>query len=165
MSVPSARMITDLFVYGTLKRGECRDSLWPRKPLAVKDGFVRARLYDLGPYPAIRVDGEEIGSGGVGGRGVFEDLDWVKGEVWSFDREDVATTIKRLDEIEETNQRGFENLYDHVVVRAFDEVGSTSSCLALAYQYSCEDRLAGSKKLRPEISARFVEWSAEARRD
>ena len=42
-----------VFVYGTLKRGEARARLWPRKPQAVEPATVRGTLYDLGDYPAL----------------------------------------------------------------------------------------------------------------
>jgi gamma-glutamylcyclotransferase (GGCT)/AIG2-like uncharacterized protein YtfP len=143
---PVDPLITDLFVYGTLKRGECRESLWPRKPLRVREAFVLAQLYDLGPYPAIRLDDES-------------DLDWIAGEVWSFNHEDALATIARLDEIEETNQRGYRNLYDQVLVRAYDRPGSRGSRLALAYQYSSAGRIDQASRLRPRDGDDFVAWS------
>lgn len=143
-------MITDFFVYGTLKRGECRESMWPRKPIRIREGFILARLYDLGDYPAIRVD-EFEGE---------EPLDWVNGEVWSFDRSDFTATLAALDEIEVTNQRGYRNLYDQILVRAYDRPGSRSSRLALAYQYSALSRLTHSRCVRPREGGSFVFWSA-----
>jgi gamma-glutamylcyclotransferase (GGCT)/AIG2-like uncharacterized protein YtfP len=150
MKHAAGSMITDFFVYGTLKRGECRESMWPRKPLRIREGFVLARLYDLGDYPAIRVDTFEGD----------EPLDWVNGEVWSFDRSNFTTTLAALDEIEVTNQRGYRNLYDQVLVRVHDQPGSRSSRLALAYQYSSPGRLIHSRCLRPREDASFVFWSA-----
>jgi gamma-glutamylcyclotransferase (GGCT)/AIG2-like uncharacterized protein YtfP len=150
-------MIRRLFVYGTLKRGQCRGSMWPRKPQRIETAFIRARLYDLGLYPAIRVDGliddHEA-------RGVEDGLDWVEGELWTFAREDIPATIAELDEIEETNQPGVCNLYDHVMVRAFDAPNSHHSELALVYQYSCDDRLAHSRRLRPADGESSVAWPA-----
>jgi gamma-glutamylcyclotransferase (GGCT)/AIG2-like uncharacterized protein YtfP len=158
MKRPGERlMITDLFVYGTLKRGECRESLWPQKPVAIKAAYIRAQLYDLGAYPALRVDG-------VGVPGTWDDeLDWVAGEVWSFDRDDVLATVAKLDEIEETNQPGFANLYDHVLARAYDQPGERNGeglgRLALVYQYSDANALVHSTRLRPRVGEGFVAWS------
>ena len=155
-------MITELFVYGTLKRGECRESMWPRKPTQIREAFVRARLYDLGAYPAIRVDALSVDDDA----NVDEDLDWVAGEVWSFEADAIDETITALDEIEETNQPGTINLYDHVLVRAYDHPGSSGdnggneSTLALAYQYSDDRRLSHLRRLRPASGASFVGWSA-----
>jgi len=154
MNREASSMITDFFVYGTLKRGECRVSMWPRKPLRIREAFIHARLYDLGPYPAIRVD-EVDGDEAMGG-----DWDWVSGEVWFFDRIDVPATLVALDEIEVTNQRGYRNLYDQVLVRAYDRPGSRTSQLALAYQYNSQSRLIHSRCLRPGEGKTFVFWSA-----
>ncbi len=117
-------MITHVFVYGTLQREQCRGNLWPRKPLDIIPGYVRGQLYDLGSYPALRFDDDEL------------DADWVAGEVWSFTEDDIAPTIVVLDQIEETNQPGRLNLYDCCLVRAYRSPDSSDSVLALAYQYS-----------------------------
>jgi gamma-glutamylcyclotransferase (GGCT)/AIG2-like uncharacterized protein YtfP len=162
-------MITDLFVYGTLKRGECRESMWPRKPTRIREAFVRARLYDLGAYPAIRVDAlstEDDVQVDASRVDQCDDLDWVAGEVWSFESDVIDETLAALDEIEETNQPGTINLYDHVLVRAYDRPGSSghdggnASTLALAYQYSDDRRLSHLRRLRPTSGASFVGWSA-----
>ncbi len=157
MTRGKATMITDLFVYGTLKRGECRESMWPRKPICIREGFILARLYDLGPYPAIRV--EESGDPDDDSLRV-DKLDWVRGELWSFSLEDVAPTITILDEIEQTNQHGDCNLYDHVLVRVFDRPNSRTSQLALAYQFSSTLRLDQSRRLGPRDGDKFISWSA-----
>lgn len=155
-------MITELFVYGTLKRGECRESMWPRKPTRIREAFVRARLYDLGAYPAIRVDALSVDDD----VNVDDDLDWVAGEVWSFEPAAIDETIAALDEIEETNQPRTINLYDHVLVRAYERPGSSGhesgngSTLALAYQYSDDRRLSHLRRLRPSSGDSFVGWSA-----
>lgn len=147
----SEPVIVQLFVYGTLKRHECRGTMWPRKPQQVRVAYVQARLYDLGPYPSIRVDSIDE---------TDDDLDWVEGEVWTFDPNDLPETIATLDEIEETNQPGVFNLYDHVLVRAFERPGPSHSVLALAYQYSCEHRLRHSRRLRPRDGESSVAWTA-----
>ncbi len=90
------------FVYGTLMRGQCRQSLWPRPPRSVTPALVRGQLYDLGEYPALRI--------------AADDNDWVEGELWKIAAADVAVTLARLDEIEETNQPGRPNLYDRLRV-------------------------------------------------
>ena len=158
MTRGNVTMITDLFVYGTLKRGECRESMWPRKPICIREGFILARLYDLGSYPAIRVD--ESGDPDDDLLRV-DKLDWVRGELWSFSRKDVAPTIAILDEIEQTNQHGDCNLYDHVLVRVFDQPNSRRSQLALAYQFSSTLRLDHSRRLGPRDGEAFVCWSAD----
>ena len=71
------------FVYGTLKRGECREHCWPRPPLEILPGTIAAELYDLGPYPAIRPGNDRV-----------------LGEIWRVAGEDLAETVRILDEIE-----------------------------------------------------------------
>jgi len=148
-----SNLITDFFVYGTLKRGECRDKMWPRKSLSIREVFVRATLYDIGPYPAIRVEEGDAPD-------ESEALDWVKGELWSFDRVEVPATLLVLDEIEGTNQKGSSNLYDHILVRVFDQMNSRASGVALAYQYSSLHGLRYSRLMRPGEGESFVSWSA-----
>jgi gamma-glutamylcyclotransferase (GGCT)/AIG2-like uncharacterized protein YtfP len=72
-----------IFVYGTLKRGEERDPLWPRRPRLVQWATTRGRLYDLGPYPAL-VAGDDL----------------VLGELWHVEPEVLELTLKALDRIE-----------------------------------------------------------------
>ena len=138
--------------------------MWPRKPTLIREAFVRARLYDLGAYPAIRVDALSLDDDAAVDQ--CDDLDWVAGEVWSFAPDAIDETIDALDEIEETNQPGTINLYDHVLVRAYDHPGSSghdggnNSSLALAYQYSDDRRLSHLRRLRPASGASFVIWSA-----
>jgi gamma-glutamylcyclotransferase (GGCT)/AIG2-like uncharacterized protein YtfP len=93
-----------IFVYGTLKRGEVRETCWPKKPLSVEWATLAGQLHDLGPYPAL-----------VGG------ADSVLGELWQFESADLPATLERLDEIEGHGQGG-EDLYVRRVV----------SCLTLA---------------------------------
>lgn len=76
-------MIQTVFVYGTLKVGEERESCWPRPPLAVRAATTSGQLYDLGPYPAM-LAGE----------------DRVLGELWFLRPEDVDVTLRVLDEVE-----------------------------------------------------------------
>ncbi|MFO0904333.1 MAG: gamma-glutamylcyclotransferase family protein [Pirellulales bacterium] len=76
-------MTNAVFVYGTLKRGQEREGCWPRAPRAVLRAKTRGRLHDLGPYPAL-IPGD----------------DWVAGEVWQLAPEDVAETLRVLDEVE-----------------------------------------------------------------
>ena len=76
-------MIDAVFVYGTLKRGQEREPCWPRAPRAVIRAKTKGRLHDLGPYPAL-IPGD----------------DWIAGEVWLMAAEDVAATLRVLDEVE-----------------------------------------------------------------
>lgn len=167
-------LITDLFVYGTLKRGQCRETMWPRPPVSVRPAFIRGRLYDLGPYPAIwcgdclchdsPADTENPADRGNPAdmcrpaNSCADDCDWVAGEIWSIHPSDLAATIEELDTIEETNQPGVPNLYDHILVRAHDQPGSAEPVLALAYQYSRLKDLSHTSRVHRRPDDRYVIW-------
>ncbi len=139
----SSELVTDLFAYGTLKRGECRESMWPYPPVSVRTAYIQARLYDLGPYPAVRVDIDLDDP---------QDWDWVQGELWRVSPDHFEETLHVLDSIEGTNQKGHRNLYDQVLVRAYDLPGSTTHGLALVYHYSNAKRLSPQRRKRPTSS-------------
>jgi gamma-glutamylcyclotransferase (GGCT)/AIG2-like uncharacterized protein YtfP len=168
MKVPNA-MICDFFVYGTLKRGECRETMWPRKPRSIRVGFVRGWLFDLGPYPAMwcAVD-EPVEQDGAEQDGAEQDglaCDWIQGELWSFDQDDVAATIEELDQIEDTNQPHTPNLYDQILVRVYDRpLGNDSQAkseLALAYQYSRLADVPPASRIFPASPDGIVAWYAD----
>lgn len=96
---------TRFFVYGTLKRGQCRQVCWPRAPRKVSAAWTLGRLFDLGPYPAML---PAIGPPGTAPR--------VLGEIWEFAPEYVDEVIRVLDEIEGTHVPGEPNEYDRVTV-------------------------------------------------
>jgi gamma-glutamylcyclotransferase (GGCT)/AIG2-like uncharacterized protein YtfP len=95
-------LITDFFVYGTLKTGQVREGMWPRQPLRVENAWTVGQLFDLGDYPAL-IDGSEL----------------ISGQLWSFAEEHLEQVIKVLDEIEVTNQPNEENLYDRVIAEVY----------------------------------------------
>jgi gamma-glutamylcyclotransferase (GGCT)/AIG2-like uncharacterized protein YtfP len=76
-------MIAQVFVYGTLKRGQERERNWPRPPRRIEPAEIRGELYDLGPYPAL-LHGD----------------DRVLGELWFLEPADLEATLRTLDEIE-----------------------------------------------------------------
>lgn len=91
----------NIFVYGTLKRGQCRESCWPEVPLQIRPAWVHGCLFDLGPYPAL-IHGQ----------------DRIAGQLWSFRSDQIDLVRKALDRIEVTNQPGIPNEYDRIVVQA-----------------------------------------------
>ncbi len=158
---PSIPIVTNVFVYGTLKRGQCRERMWPRAPLSIRPGFVRGWLFDLGPYPAMWCAGChecDVDS--------FDDdpcqCDWIEGELWSFAKQDMATTIEELDEIEETNQPHVCNLYDQILVRVYESPDSppaaAPSVLALTYQFSRPSDIPLTSRIHPVTPANVVTW-------
>ncbi len=128
-----------VFVYGTLKRGECRCRLWPRRPLQVSEATVRGALYDLGPYPAL-VDGP----------------DRVAGELWTFRPEDVQPVLQRLDQVEGFYPGAKRNLYERRVVECQTDDGRHTP----AYCYFLADRrlLVGRRRVSPGRDG-VVRWS------
>ena len=94
-----------IFVYGTLKRGQCREHFWPRRPVAVETAWTLGGLYDLGPYPALIAGSNRV-----------------LGELWRFAPNDLRETLRVLDGIE-----GFRNqpddLYRRVVAECTTDAG------------------------------------------
>ncbi len=91
--------LNHVFVYGTLKRGQCRERCWPVSPVVIHPAWTFGKLVDLGPYPAL-----------------LPGPDRVLGELWSFREEDFGRVIHVLDKVEVTNQPGIPNEYDRVLV-------------------------------------------------
>lgn len=134
---------TAVFAYGTLKRGQERESCWPRRPVRVDAATVRARLFDLGPYPALLpADGA--------------DADDVSGELWTFAAEDFPATLRALDEVE---CYGIDDvdLYERRVIDCRLPTGD----LVAAYVYFLADvdEALRSPRVRPGADG-TVEWLA-----
>jgi len=89
------------FVYGTLKRGQCREKCWPISPLNVDAAWTFGQLYDLGAYPALLVDDQSLAQR-------------VAGELWCFREADLQAVADVLDRIEGTGQPDQPNEYDRV---------------------------------------------------
>lgn len=139
----AAPLSNHVFVYGTLKRGQCRESCWPTEPLAVRSAWTYGTLYDLGPYPALLVGNDRI-----------------LGELWSFEPEDVPGVLLVLDRVEGTNQPGLANEYDRVQV-AVTWLECGENLVASTYRF-CDERLAARhKRLLASYEShgqRFVVW-------
>ncbi len=126
-------MSLHVFVYGTLKRGQCREACWPAAPEEVRLAWTRGELYDTGPYPAM-----------LPGEG------WVAGELWSFDPAQAARVLAALDRVEGTNQPGFENEYDRATVTVFLDDGQQLA--AETYFYARRDQLRHLRRVPPAPS-------------
>jgi gamma-glutamylcyclotransferase (GGCT)/AIG2-like uncharacterized protein YtfP len=105
-----------IFVYGTLKRGQCRERSWPRKPLTVEPAWTPGRLYDLGNYPAM-----------------FAGDGRVLGELWQFAAEDMPETLRVLDNIEGFRDQP-DDLYRRVVIECTTKAGDI--LVAHAFRYA-----------------------------
>ncbi len=133
---------THFFVYGTLKRGECREFCWPRKPLQVEPAWVFGELYDTGPYPALRPGSDAI-----------------LGEVWSYATADYSVVAHVLDEIEEYRAVRAENLYMRDLLNCTTLDGRILN--AHGYIYSQRKHIPTFKRILPSTQASgmtFASW-------
>ncbi|WP_182868852.1 gamma-glutamylcyclotransferase family protein [Rhodopirellula sp. JC639] len=136
-------MIDSVFVYGTLKRGQCRESCWPVQPLRVTSGWVRGALYGREDYPAL-LPGEHH----------------VAGELWTFDAATMPTVLSVLDEIEGTDGNSADDLYHRHWVQVHDDAGEV---IATAYSYFYHrDPIADGFFLVPTCGEKQF-WPTEAR--
>lgn len=119
-----------MFVYGTLKRGFLRESIWPKAPANIMPAAIQANLYDLGPYPAIGV-GES----------------WVLGELWQFDPAEMPEVLCVLDEAEGCNQLNEPEYYSRQLVQASTEDGRIED--AFAYFLSDARDVSCLRRIRP----------------
>jgi gamma-glutamylcyclotransferase (GGCT)/AIG2-like uncharacterized protein YtfP len=110
----SLGLVLGVFVYGTLKRGQCREHCWPVPPSKIFDGYVLGTLYGRSDYPAL-----------VAG------ADRVIGELWCYDTA-LDRVVQVLDEIEETNQVGVPDLYKRAIVQVHSLDGNL---IGPAYTY------------------------------
>ena len=82
------KMIDSMFVYGTLRKQECREHEMRKISLKSKDISIRAKMYDIGAFPAIA-----MGDGTVHG-----EIHKIKAEQHSFDVLDCIENFNRYDE-------------------------------------------------------------------
>jgi gamma-glutamylcyclotransferase (GGCT)/AIG2-like uncharacterized protein YtfP len=102
--VGSASPRTDaVFVYGTLKRGQCRAHRWPASPLRVFEAWTRGYLLGRQDYPALTPGGQRV-----------------RGELWVFALDDVPRVLEVLDQIEGTHGNAPGDLYHRHRVTVFD---------------------------------------------
>lgn len=138
--------VENIFVYGTLKTGQKRESNWPVRPLQIRSAWTLGWLFDTGPFPALvrEKDHKYLPPNEVG-----QPEDCVAGQLWTFAKADIPRTLKVLDQIEGTNQPGFENEYDREVrqVRLHDDQTFEASM----YIYAKLDMLPLFNYLQPTI--------------
>lgn len=129
-----------IFVYGTLKRGECREPNWPRPAVRIERATTRGKLYDLGPYPAM-IYGPDI----------------IDGELWYVTAEDLKVTLAALDEIECFGNDNVD-LYVREIVQCRVESGSIQR--AHAYFLASPQQLADRDAIAPDHDGR-CRWNAQ----
>lgn len=140
-----ASRIDSVFVYGTLKQGQCRAPLWPAKPREIVPAWVRGKLFSRSDYPALR-NGD----------------DRVRGELWRFPVELMPSVLETLDEIEGTNQPGEPDLYHRVQLEVFDLQGRPLG-IAHTYRYATDPQQDGFQPIEANPLQResFVSWPAD----
>lgn len=123
-------MIDSIFVYGTLKRGQLRASMWPCAPIQIRPAIIRAALYDTGPFPAILVGEDDV-----------------LGELWTLKHEDVSRTLSVLDDVEGFDASRRDNLYVRIETDAILEDGTVVH--AYVYQFAQPGRPTGMRRIVP----------------
>lgn len=139
--------VVAVFVYGTLKSGQCRHHCWPAEPLTVEKAWTLGELYDTGPFPAL-----------------FPGEDRVAGELWNFPSDAIARVLNALDVIEEYRP-GHEvtNLYNRQVVECTDQFARVHR--AYTYIYARADQKREFKRVPPNHSwngRSYAVWPASA---
>ncbi|QDV44587.1 AIG2-like family protein [Stieleria neptunia] len=107
--------IDSVFVYGTLKRGQCRETCWPVAPLQVIPGWVQGTLYGRDDYPALLAGKHHVA-----------------GERWMFELPLMPRVLSVLDDIEGTDGNSPDDLYHRHVVDVYGEKGER---MGTAYTY------------------------------
>jgi gamma-glutamylcyclotransferase (GGCT)/AIG2-like uncharacterized protein YtfP len=136
--------IQSLFVYGSLKRGFLREGAWPHRPLHVRVGSIHAKLFDLGPYPAVILSNPSDSLDGDSPDADSPD-DCVLGEVWTIAPEHLAETLQVLDQVEGFVLDRHDNEYVRKVVEVTLETGERIQ--AFVYEYANRDRLANCRQI------------------
>lgn len=137
----SDSIVTSVFVYGTLKRGQCRETRWPVQPLRIQTAFVSGTLFSRHDYPALR-----------------QGTDRVKGELWTFLPDQMSIVLARLDAIEGTNGNSPDDLYHrHVIDALIDDC--EESIPAYGYFYVCDPLTDGFQRMTENDSG-HVAWPA-----
>lgn len=130
-----------VFVYGTLKRGEERERCWPHPPWEILPATLLGELRDLGLYPAL-----------------IHGADRVAGEVWQLSPEHVEDTLRVLDAIEGYREGSAENLYQRQVVQCTTADGRKLA--AFTYFYADEAAARQACRVTPNASG-VCNWTAK----
>lgn len=132
--MPNAATTNAIFVYGTLKRGQCRQSRWPIAPHSILPAWVHGSLFDRSDYPAMTAGGDRV-----------------QGELWQFTADQIDQVLEVLDEIEAAPE-----LYRRVTVEAFDDQDQSLGT-AWTYHYATDPANDGFERIEPDEKSR-VGW-------
>ena len=148
-------MISSIFVYGTLKRQECRGAMWPCRPRGMRPAWTHGALFDRSDYPAMT-----------------NGTDRVSGERWDFQYDEMQQVLEVLDAIEGANQPGSPDLYRRLIVDTWDlptesvEVAERNT-VTRAYTYHYANDPLGDGFMRVSVEntsadpdSQYVCWSA-----
>jgi gamma-glutamylcyclotransferase (GGCT)/AIG2-like uncharacterized protein YtfP len=131
MKTPPDATLCAVFVYGTLKRGQCRENCWPHAPLAVTPAWTFGDLFARQDYPALMPGDNRV-----------------EGELWEFLPEQMPRVLEVLDEIEGTEGNSPNDLYHRLDVEVKGTSGSRVS-RAHTYFYNRDARLDGFSRIDP----------------
>ena len=92
-------MIDIVFVYGTLKKGQCREQSMNEISLGSKDENITAKMYNIGKFPAITLEKEEV-----------------LGEIHKVKKE--QESLERLDQIEGFVGYDKSSLYNRILINS-----------------------------------------------
>lgn len=115
-----------IFVYGTLKTGECRETVFKdylKKGFEVIPASIKGDLYNLGPFPAI-LHGDNTIHGEI---------------IIPIDSNEMENIIRVLDRIEGYYGEGHNNLYNREVVLA--DMSEKTQIEAITYFFADEEQL------------------------
>jgi gamma-glutamylcyclotransferase (GGCT)/AIG2-like uncharacterized protein YtfP len=80
----------------------------------------------------------------------------VLGELWLYNANELPQVLRTLDEVEQTNQPGLEDLYRRVVVDVFSTTDESLG-KAFTYHYAMDLDADGFSKIEA-IGTDFVQW-------
>ncbi|MCP4888773.1 gamma-glutamylcyclotransferase [Rubripirellula sp.] len=126
--------LTSIFVYGTLKRGQCRESCWPETPTMIQNAWVAGNLYGRSDYPAMTPG-----------------HDRVHGELWQFQSPQMNRVLKALDQVEAAP-----TLYRRITTEVFDP-NNQALGIAWTYHYASNPTLDGFQLLIPAADGN-IHW-------
>ncbi len=125
--------LAQVFAYGTLKNGQCRQHYWAHRPREVALGWIHGALFDTGPYPALDV-GDDL----------------VAGELWMFEDDQIDEILHVLDDEEGYyGPASSANLYTRRIVTCETQDGRTLD--AHAYFYTRRSEFPTFRRLHPNV--------------
>lgn len=82
--------MVNVFVYGTLKKGEGNHHLLAGRSVLICENVIKGELFDLGPFPAMKEgDGKVHGEVYAVGPETLKDLDVLEGHPTFYERKPV----------------------------------------------------------------------------